>query len=81
MSINALVKAGQHTVDHDTSLPQIVRRIAERIEFAAAHRARDLLVLQQELQQRPLLPHRLATDIVHQIMGVFASQARSRVPS
>ena len=71
------MKTFEHAIDHHGRLPEVIRRITEPGELGTTEVLRDLAVLREQVEERPLLPDRLAACIVNDVVSVFAAEIRA----
>ena len=64
----------QHAIDHHSREAEIVGRIAQFCQSRAVHVLRDLRVLAQQVEQRPVPGQCHAADVVDQVVGMLAAQ-------
>src|SRR5574337_2059379 len=66
----------EHAIDHHRGLAEIVGGVAERCQRRAIQMLVDLGVRGEQVEQRTLLLRGLATDVVDQVVRVFAPDVR-----
>src|SRR5438552_16138979 len=64
----------EHAIDHHSGKPEVIRRVAKLAELLAVDVLGDCGVLAQKIQQGPLLPDRLAAQVIDQVVGVLAAE-------
>src|SRR4051812_47567105 len=64
---------GQHAVHHHAGLAEVVGGFAHRFQLRAGDVFADLVVGRQDLDQRAVFLDRLAAQVVHQVVCVFAA--------
>src|SRR4051794_3592352 len=53
----------EYAVDHDTGLAKIIARIAQVSQLCRVQVLRDLAIFGEQIEQRALLPDRLAAEV------------------
>ena len=67
----------QHAVNHLTGDAEIIRRVDKFFQLLAVDVLTDLLILDQQVDQRSSRFHNLATDVVDEVVRLVAAEVRA----
>src|SRR3989475_6943417 len=62
----------EYSIDHHAGKAEVIRRVAKLAELLAVDVLRDCGVLAQKIEQGPVLPDRLAAQVIDQVVSVLA---------